>query len=112
MFPAIAPKTYSTLVADDVTLVRKAKVASCQARAWYRMVVNCSEGTTALRLIQSEKPDIAALDLNLRHPFTLEIVRKLWEAQPQTGIVEEVNLKGKASLATPAGDREPAITLV
>jgi len=38
-------------------------------------------------VIESEKPDIAILDLNLRDLPTLEIVRRLREAQSQTRIV-------------------------
>jgi ActR/RegA family two-component response regulator len=72
----------------------------CQPRAGYRAVV---EGTTALPLIQSEMPDIAVLYLNLRYPSTLDIVRKLRETQTQARIVEEANLKGKASLVNQAG---------
>jgi DNA-binding NarL/FixJ family response regulator len=87
MFPARAPKTYSILLADDPTLVREALVALCEAQARYRVVAQCSEGTTALRLIESHKPDIAVLDLNLQDLSPLEIVRKLRKAQTLTRIV-------------------------
>ena len=87
MFPATAPKTYSILLADDLTLVREALVALCQARAGYRVVGQCSDGTTTLRLVDSTRPDIAILDLNLRDPSALEVVRKLRETQIHTRIV-------------------------
>jgi DNA-binding NarL/FixJ family response regulator len=87
MFPAIALKTYSILLADDLALVREALVALCQELAGYRVVDQCSEGTAVLRLIELHKPDIAVLDLNLRDISTLEIVRNLRDAEIHTRIV-------------------------
>jgi DNA-binding NarL/FixJ family response regulator len=87
MVPVREPKTYSILLADDLTLVREGLAALCQAQSQYRVVAQCAEGATALRVIESDKPDIAVLDLNLPDLFTLEIVRKLREAQVSTRIV-------------------------
>jgi DNA-binding NarL/FixJ family response regulator len=61
--------------------------ALCQQQPQYRVVAQCSDGATALRLIESSKPDIAVLDLNLPDLFTLEIVRRLRLARAQTRIV-------------------------
>ncbi len=41
----------------------------------------------ALRMIESQRPDIAVLDLNLPDLFTLEIVRRVKEANISTKIV-------------------------
>jgi DNA-binding NarL/FixJ family response regulator len=87
MVPVREPKTYSILLADDLTLVREGLAALCQAQPYYKVVAQCSEGAAALRLIEAEKPDIAVLDLNLPDLFTLEIVRKLREAKVTTRIV-------------------------
>ena len=87
MVPARAPKTYSILLAHPLTLVREGLAALCQQQPHYRVVEQCSDGATALRLIESSKPDIAVLDLNLPSLFTLEIVRRLRLAQAQTRIV-------------------------
>jgi len=87
MVPVREPKTYSILLADDLTLVREGLAALCQAQPHYRVVAQCSEGAAALRLIEAERPDIAILDLNLPDLFTLEIVRKLREAKVTTRIV-------------------------
>lgn len=87
MFPALAPKTYTILLAEDLILALEALVALCEEQARYRVVAQCSEGTAALRLIESDKPDIAILDLNLRGLSTLQILRKLQEAQTQTRIM-------------------------
>jgi DNA-binding NarL/FixJ family response regulator len=75
------------LLAEGATLVREALVALCEAQARYRVVAQCSDGATALRLIEYDKPDIAVLDLNLRDSSTLQIVRKLREVQTKTRLV-------------------------
>jgi len=87
MVPIREIKTYSVLLADDLTLVREGLAALCQATSQYRVVGQCSEGAVALRLIESERPDIAVLDLNLTDLYTLEIVRKVREANIPTRIV-------------------------
>ena len=87
MVPARAPKTYSILLAHPLTLVREGLAALCQAQLKYHVADQCSDGTTALRLIESGRPDIAILDLNLPDLFTLEIVRRLRLARTETRIV-------------------------
>jgi DNA-binding NarL/FixJ family response regulator len=87
MFPAIAPETYSILLAEDLALVRGGLAALCEAQARYRVVAQCSGGFNALRLIESDKPDIAILDLNLQDLSIFEILRKLREAQTQTRVM-------------------------
>ena len=86
MVPLSQSKNVSVLVAHHLTLVREGFAALCREQPQYRVVAQCAEGATALRLIES-KPDIAILDLNLPVLFTLEIVRKVREAQISTRIV-------------------------
>ena len=87
MVPIRELKTYSILLADDMTLVREGLAAICDAQPQYRVVGQCGEGSVALRLIETHRPDIAVLDLNLPDLFTLEIVRKVREANLPTRIV-------------------------
>jgi DNA-binding NarL/FixJ family response regulator len=87
MVPIREPKTYSILLADDLTLVREGLAALCESQGQFRVVGQCSEGVAALRLIVSQRPDIAVLDLNLPDLFTLEIVRRVREANLPTKIV-------------------------
>lgn len=87
MVPIRELKTYSILLADDLTLVREGLAALCQGQPQYRVVSQCSEGAVALRLIETQRPDIAVLDLNLPDLFTLEIVRKVREANLPTRLV-------------------------
>jgi DNA-binding NarL/FixJ family response regulator len=85
--PIREPQTYSVLLADDLTLVREGLAALCSAQPAYRVVGQCAEGVVALRLIESMRPDIAVLDLNLPDLFALEIVRRLRDARVATKVV-------------------------
>ena len=87
MVPIREPKTYSILLADDLTLVREGLAALCSAQAGYRVIGQCSEGAVALRMIEEQRPDIAVLDLNLPDLFTLEIVKRVRDADIPTKIV-------------------------
>jgi DNA-binding NarL/FixJ family response regulator len=87
MVPVREPKRYSILLADDLTLVREGLAALCEAQPNLRIAGQCSEGAAALRFIETERPDIAVLDMNLPDLFTLEVVRKVREANFATKIV-------------------------
>ena len=87
MVPIREIKTYSVLLADDLTLVREGLAALCQATPQYRVVGQCAEGATALRMIETQRPDIAVLDLGLSDLYTLEIVRKVREGNIPTRVV-------------------------
>ncbi len=87
MVPIREPKTYSILLADDLTLVREGLAALCASQPHLRVVGQCSEGAVALRMIEAQPPDIAVLDLNLPDLFALEIVRRVKEANLPTRIV-------------------------
>ena len=80
MVPVQEPKTYSILLADELTLVREGLAALCDAQVNLRVVAQCSDGASALRLIEERRPDIAVLDLNLPDLYTLEVVRRVREA--------------------------------
>src|SRR5678815_4726672 len=87
MGPIRERKTYSVLLADDLTLVREGLAALCAAHSQYQVVGQCSEGVAALKLILNQKPDLAVLDLNLPDLFTMEIVKRVREANVPTKIV-------------------------
>ena len=87
MVPIRERKTYSVLLADDLTLVREGLAALCAGNSQYRVVGQCSEGVAALRLILTQKPDLAVLDLNLPDLLTMEIVKRVKEANIPTKIV-------------------------
>jgi DNA-binding NarL/FixJ family response regulator len=87
MVPIRERKTYSILLADDLTLVREGLAALCLAEPDLRVVGQCSEGVEALKLIEANRPDLAVLDLNLPDLHTLELVRRVREANLPTRIV-------------------------
>jgi len=87
MVPIRERKTYSVLLADDLTLVREGLAALCAAHAQYQVMGQCSDGPTALRMIESHKPDLAVLDLNLPDLFTMEIVRRVRDSNLPTKVV-------------------------
>jgi DNA-binding NarL/FixJ family response regulator len=87
MVPIREPKTYSILLADELTLVREGLAALCEAQAQFRVIGQCSAGAVALRLIETQRPDIAVLDLNLPDLFTLEIVRRIKDQDLPTKLV-------------------------
>src|SRR5579862_2341093 len=91
MVPIREPKTYSIFLADELTLVREGLAALCETpgrgRPLFKVVGQCSEGAVAQRMIESTRPDIAVLDLNLPDLFTLEVVRRIKEANLPTKIV-------------------------
>jgi CheY-like chemotaxis protein len=87
MIPVREPNTYSILLAGGLTPVREGLAARGQAQPQCRVVAQCADGTTALRLIKADRPDLAVRDLNLPDLFTREIFRKLPEAQVLTRMV-------------------------
>ena len=87
MVPIRERKTYSVLLADDLTLVREGLAALCAAHAQYQVMGQCSDGPTALRMIESHKPDLAVLDLNLPDLFTMEIARRVRDSNLPTKVV-------------------------
>ena len=87
MVPIREPKTYSIVLADDLTLVREGLAALCNAQPHFRVVGQFSEGAAALKLIQAQQPDLAVLDMNLVDLFALEIVRRVRDAGLRTKII-------------------------
>ncbi|MFM2123635.1 MAG: hypothetical protein RL328_86 [Acidobacteriota bacterium] len=87
MVPIREPKTFSIVLADDLTLVREGLAALCNAQPHFKVVGQFSEGAAALKLIQSQQPDLAVLDMNLVDLFALEIVRRVRDAGLRTKII-------------------------
>jgi len=87
MVPIAERKTYSILLADDMTLVMEGLAALCRAPPAFRVVGQCSEGVSALKVIETDRPDLAVLDLNLPELHTLELVRRVRDANLPTRIV-------------------------
>lgn len=80
-------RSYSIIVADELTLVREGLAALCQTRPEFSVVAQTSEGSAALRMIETLRPDLAVIDLNLSDLFALEIVRRVRSAGLPTKII-------------------------
>jgi DNA-binding NarL/FixJ family response regulator len=77
----------SVVVGEELALVREALAALCEASGAYEVVAQCEDGAAAVAAIETHKPDLALLDLNLPRLFTLEAVRKLRESAAGTKMV-------------------------
>ena len=89
-------KKISILLADDLGLVREGIASLCESTGLYYAMAHCGDGATALQLIQTRRPDIAIVDLNLPRLFSLEIVRK----------VREQGLATRVLILSARGDRK------
>lgn len=87
MVPIREPKTYSIVLADDLTLVREGLAALCNAQPHFKVVGQFSEGAAALKVIQAQQPDLAVLDMNLVDLFALEIVRRVRDQGLRTKLI-------------------------
>lgn len=81
------PAVISILVGDELALVREGIVRLCNDLHSCRVVGQCGDGATALRMIYDATPGIAILDLNLGEIYTLEIVRRLRDFGLPTRVV-------------------------
>mgnify|MGYP000971955974 CR=1 FL=1 len=80
------PKT-SILVGDELGLVREGLVKICNDLRHCRVVAQCSDGASALQAIEQYQPDLAVLDLHLGETFSLEVVRRLRDADSPTRVI-------------------------
>jgi len=67
----------SVVLADDHVIVREGLAALCEAEPELHVTGQCSDGMSALEMIQSLKPDFAILDLHMPKLTGVEVVRKI-----------------------------------
>ena len=75
-----APKRASVLLADEQILFMEGLARICEETQRYRVVGNCADGRSAVRMIRSLAPDIAVLDLGLPKMYTLAAVQEVRRA--------------------------------
>ena len=73
-------KSVSIVLAETLPLVRAGLVALCDSHSLYRVIGQCSDGVEAFKLIDTLKPAIAIIDLELPNLYALEIIRKVRNA--------------------------------
>jgi DNA-binding NarL/FixJ family response regulator len=77
----------SILIADDLGLVRDGLALLCESSGQFQVIEQCSDGAVALTSIETRRPDVAILDLNISRLFSLEIVRKVKAQHLPTKII-------------------------
>jgi DNA-binding NarL/FixJ family response regulator len=75
------------VIVDDHPLFRRGLREVVEADARFDLIAEAGDGNTALQLIQEQKPDVAALDVNLPGLSGLEIARKLQGKRLPTRII-------------------------
>jgi DNA-binding NarL/FixJ family response regulator len=71
------PQATTIVLADDHAIVREGLAALCATNPGFKVIAQCSDGESAVEVIQSEKPDFAILDLHMPKLTGLEVIRKL-----------------------------------
>jgi DNA-binding NarL/FixJ family response regulator len=79
--------TTTIVVGDELGLVREGLVKICNDLRQCRVVAQCPDGASALKAIEHLQPDLALLDLHLGETFSLEVVRRLRDANSPTRVV-------------------------
>jgi DNA-binding NarL/FixJ family response regulator len=82
-------RAVSVIVADDDALLREG-LASLLERSGFDVVGRVGNGTEALALARTEKPDLLVLDIRMPPTNTtegLDVARVIREEQPETGIL-------------------------
>ncbi len=65
------------VIADDHAMVREGIAALCAAQPGIEVAGQCSDGETALTMIENLRPDFAILDLQMPGLTGLEVVRRV-----------------------------------
>ncbi len=66
----------TVVLADDHNIVREGIAALCSAQGM-KVLGQCSDGSAALEMITSEKPDFALLDMHMPSLTGVEVIRRL-----------------------------------
>jgi|SRR5882762_1590874 len=77
----------SVVFADDHEVIREGLVALYSSNPELRVVGQCSDGVSALEMIQSLSPDVAIIDLEMPKLHGLELIRQLRHLRHPTKLV-------------------------
>jgi two-component system response regulator NreC len=77
----------SVVFADDHEVIREGLVALYSSNPELRVVGQCSDGVSALEMIQSLSPDVAIIDLEMPKLHGLEFIRQLRHLRHPTKLV-------------------------
>ena len=77
MVPVREPKTYSILLADELTLVREGLAALCRTLPQYRVVDQCSDGASALFKMRGKRYGLVISDWNMEPMTGYELLKEV-----------------------------------
>ena len=74
-------KKTTIVLADEQTLFREGTAALCEATRQYKVIGQCADGRSAVRMIGALRPDVAILDLGLPKLYALSVIQKLRQSE-------------------------------
>jgi DNA-binding NarL/FixJ family response regulator len=80
-------KTPSVVLADDHAIVREGFAAFCESQAGLSVAGQCSDGASALEMIQNLRPDFAILDVNMPKLTGVQVVKRAKDANCLTRLI-------------------------
>jgi DNA-binding NarL/FixJ family response regulator len=80
-------KPITLVLADEHGIIREGIAAFCNSRPDLKILGQSSDGSEAVELILSLKPDFAVLDLNLPELNGIEVIRRVRMAKSETKLV-------------------------
>jgi two-component system chemotaxis response regulator CheB len=89
--------TVSVLVVDDSSAVRTLLTRLLQSDSELKVCGTAADGESALMMVQSQKPDVVALDLNMPGLNGFEVTRKIMEVAPLPIIIVTTDEKSTAN---------------
>jgi DNA-binding NarL/FixJ family response regulator len=89
------------ILADDHELTRRGMRALLEARSGWKVVVEAADGISAIKAIESDRPDIAIIDLSLPGLHGLEVLREGRRRSPLTRYIV-LSMHGEDALVAKA----------
>jgi DNA-binding NarL/FixJ family response regulator len=100
----IASAQRTLIIAEELVLFRDSLAALCESSGLYRVVGTTSDGDAAWELIERFEPGLALIDLAIPGLYSLEIAKRLAEANPG-----RKPLRAKCVLLAGRGDRKSVL---
>ena len=73
----MTPQQITITLADELALVREGIGRLCETSGRFSAVWHCGDGISAYQQILEKQPDIALVDFQIPHMFSLELVRRV-----------------------------------
>ena len=80
-------KQIRILLADDHTVLRQGMAQALEAQPDMTVVAQAKDGAEALALVQTHKPDVVLMDINMPIMDGVEATRRVTAVAPQVGII-------------------------